>query len=132
MRHIFVHIRILISIHILIHILIHTLIHILLRTDQWQWLEDTLETSPAKYNILVSSIQVLTTNPVVESWGHFPTAKKRLLDMLIRINPRGLVLASGDVHHAEVSVINITNTRTNTVIGQITEITSSGMTHSCT
>ncbi|CAN0414204.1 unnamed protein product, partial [Laminaria digitata] len=47
--------------------------------------------------------QVLTSNPLVESWGHFPRSRKRLLDLLQRTDPAGLVILSGDVHHAELA-----------------------------
>lgn len=47
--------------------------------------------------------QVLTSNPLVESWGHFPQSRDRLLRLLHRTHPRGLVLLSGDVHHAELA-----------------------------
>lgn len=46
---------------------------------------------------------MLTSNPLVESWGHFPRSRKRLLDLLHRTNPAGLVMLSGDVHHAELA-----------------------------
>ena len=74
----------------------------------------------------------MTTNPVVESWGHFPRAKRRLLDILIKTNPKGLVIVSGDVHHGELSQINVTHTNSGETVGHITEVTSSGLTHSCT
>ena len=72
---------------------------------QWAWLDETLKRSEADYHVIVSSIQVLTTNPAVESWGHFPTEKSRLLTLLATHNPRGAVLLSGDVHHGEVSSV---------------------------
>ena len=74
----------------------------MLGETQWQWLEDQLGHSPADLNIVVSSIQVLTTNPLVESWGHFPHAKARLLDLLVRTRPKHLLLLSGGVHYAEL------------------------------
>lgn len=46
---------------------------------------------------------MLTSNPLVESWGHFPRSRTRLLDLLHRTNPAGLVMLSGDVHHAELA-----------------------------
>lgn len=46
--------------------------------------------------------QMLTSNPLVESWGHFPRSKDRMLDLLRRTDPAGLVILSGDVHHAEL------------------------------
>ena len=39
---------------------------------------------------------------MVESWLHFPRARHRLLAMLRATSPRGLIVASGDVHHAEM------------------------------
>jgi hypothetical protein len=37
----------------------------------------------------VPAPKVLTTNPFVESWGHFPNAKSRLLSLLIEQQPKG-------------------------------------------
>eukprot|EP00754_Rhynchopus_humris_P039867 Rhum_TRINITY_DN22949_c0_g1::Rhum_TRINITY_DN22949_c0_g1_i1::g.176616::m.176616/K01113/phoD; alkaline phosphatase D len=81
---------------------------------QWRWLERIVaEEAPALDGlVVVSSIQVTTTNPIVESWGHFPAAKKRLLTLLDGLNT--VVFVSGDVHFAEVG-------------GH--EVTSSGVTH---
>ena len=109
---------------------------------QWKWLEDELETSTANYHIIVSSIQIMTTNPAVESWNHFPTARKRLFGLLQRADPRGLLLLSGDVHHGEAASTAIdreggtdeTLTPTPTKRRddeRWVEVTSSGLTHSC-
>ncbi len=93
--------------------------------EQWVWFERQLAESTASMHIIVSSIQVLTTNPVVESWGHFPKERERLLKL---INPvSGLVLLSGDVHHAEISSTERVNSESKAII----EVTSSGLTHSC-
>lgn len=66
---------------------------------------------------------MLTSNPFVESWGHFPRSKARLLDLLETHKPAGLLLLSGDVHMAELmgSQASFQNT--------LVEVTSSGMTH---
>jgi hypothetical protein len=104
----------------------------MLGEPQWAWLERTLRESKKEgvdANILVSSVQVLTTNPVFESWGHFPVEKKRLFDLLQRVDPKGLVFLSGDVHLAEVSKASFT--RADGTRGEWTEITSSGLTHTC-
>eukprot|EP00984_Skeletonema_dohrnii_P008865 scaffold3303_cov93-Skeletonema_dohrnii-CCMP3373.AAC.5 len=94
--------------------------------EQWEWFERQLAESEASIHIVVSSIQVLTTNPVVESWGHFPDERERLLKL---INPvAGLVLLSGDVHHAEISS---TKHNIKSKASSIIEVTSSGLTHSC-
>eukprot|EP00571_Detonula_confervacea_P001424 CAMPEP_0172323010 /NCGR_PEP_ID=MMETSP1058-20130122/47576_1 /TAXON_ID=83371 /ORGANISM="Detonula confervacea, Strain CCMP 353" /LENGTH=439 /DNA_ID=CAMNT_0013038909 /DNA_START=35 /DNA_END=1351 /DNA_ORIENTATION=- len=102
----------------------------LLGEDQWKWLEQQLNESNASMHVVVSSIQVLTTNPVVESWGHFPTERDRFLKLLNTVP--GLVILSGDVHHAEISS---TTQRNNSMAaankGALVEVTSSGLTHSC-
>ena len=70
---------------------------------QWTWLEQQLHESQAAVHVLVTSVQLLTSNPFVESWGHFPKARARLLALLQAERPAGLVLLSGDVHHAEMA-----------------------------
>ena len=69
---------------------------------QWSWLESELIDSQAAVHLLVSSVQVLTTAPPVESWGHFPQSRRRLLSLLATHAPRGALLLSGDVHYAEL------------------------------
>jgi PhoD-like phosphatase len=86
---------------------------------QWSWLERELRESQASLHVVVSSIQLLTTNPAMESWGQFPSEQRRLLDLLAPKRP-GLVVLSGDVHHAEI--LNVSG---------IVEVTSSGLTHDC-
>jgi hypothetical protein len=56
----------------------------------------------AAFHIIVSSVQLHTSSPFVESWGHFPAAKRRLLRLLGAHRPRGAVFLSGDVHFAEL------------------------------
>jgi PhoD-like phosphatase len=100
----------------------------MLGDDQWQWLESTLKHSTADFHIVVSSVQVLTTNPVVESWGHFPEEKKRLLKLMENLDPPGLVFLSGDVHHGELSRARVVRGSREDVW---VEVTSSGLTHTC-
>lgn len=96
---------------------------------QWRWLHGELQGSTADVHVLVSSVQVLTSNPVVESWGHFPQEKKRLMNLLAEVDPRNLFFLSGDVHLGEISeAIAIRSDRS---ISKWTEITSSGLTHTC-
>ena len=103
----------------------------LLGQKQWTWLEEQLKESNASMHIIVSSIQVLTTNPIIESWGHFPSERIRLLTLLN--NVPGLVILSGDVHYAEIASTNTQQQQqlTATNQGGILEVTSSGLTHSC-
>jgi alkaline phosphatase D len=105
----------------------------LLGEAQWRWLETELRNSAslaaADAHIIVSSIQVLTSNPVFESWGHFPSEKKRLIELLKATNPRGLSFLSGDVHIGELSQALLT--RADGSLTRWIEYTSSGLTHSC-
>jgi alkaline phosphatase D len=96
--------------------------------EQWMWLEKQLTDSSASVHIIVSSIQVLTTNPVVESWGHFPAERSKLLKLL-NVVP-GVMILSGDVHHAEISTTSNQHIK-RIHHGTIVEVTSSGLTHSC-
>eukprot|EP00922_Rhytidocystis_sp_ex-Travisia-forbesii_P048067 GHVS01071605.1.p1 GENE.GHVS01071605.1~~GHVS01071605.1.p1 ORF type:complete len:742 (+),score=120.78 GHVS01071605.1:108-2333(+) len=104
----------------------------ILGEEQWEWLEAQLSYDQAAegvdepagdggpaVHIIVSSVQVMTEFPVVESWGHFPRARRRLFELFKKTQPRGLVLLSGDVHYGEI-------------LGDaegVSEITSSGLTH---
>jgi alkaline phosphatase D len=119
--------------------------------EQWTWLEKELfekndannsgdattstadadkSDGDAQVYIIVSSIQVLTTNPAMESWGHFPNEQRRFVELLNRRSSSPydkttgqrpvVLLLSGDVHHAEFSGR-----------GTLFEVTSSGLTHDC-
>ena len=92
---------------------------------QWAWLDRVVEEvngdADVQHVVVVSSIQVLTQNPLVESWGHFPVEKRRLVGSLGRVN-KNLLFLSGDVHSADMHAMG----------GVLAEVTSSGMTHTCT
>lgn len=96
----------------------------LLGEEQWKWLQHELLSSHADLNIIVSSIQIWTTNPAMESWGQFPKEQERLWNLVqehyAKPSVGPVMFWSGDVHHAEI-------------IGQpgYLEVTSSGMTHHC-
>jgi alkaline phosphatase D len=94
----------------------------ILGEQQWEWLEEELRGSTSDVHLLVSSIQVLTTNPLVESWGHFPLEKRRLLALLNDVAVPRFLLISGDVHHAEFAAGDD---------NRVYEATSSGLTHTC-
>ena len=83
---------------------------------QWNWLKSAIQNSPADFHCIVSSIQILTTNPIVESWGHFPVAKKRLFELLKDSDPPGLFFLSGDVHHGELSRVVIKRERSKEIL----------------
>jgi hypothetical protein len=131
--------------------------------QQWQWLESVLNKSTgstlsnlssnqeqeeecnnneeiADFHVIVSSIQILTSNPVVESWGHYPLAKKRFMNLLQKYDPSGVVFLSGDIHASEISTATVhrvnsadtsSSTPSSSSSSQWYEVTSSGLTHTC-
>ncbi|EKU23021.1 alkaline phosphatase D [Nannochloropsis gaditana CCMP526] len=107
----------------------------MLGTEQWSWLEAQLAGSEASFHVLVSTVQVLSVNPIAEGWGHYPAAQSRLLALLRKHRPRGLVILSGDVHFAELLVTQPPSEgmREEEKEGkkEALEVTSSGMTHTC-
>jgi hypothetical protein len=106
-----------------------------LGAEQWDWLKKILATSstttptspPANITLLISSIQVNTGNAMVESWLHFPKSKMKLQKVLYKYLPNNLYILSGDVHYGE-----IISTPINETYSEPIEMTSSGLTHSCT
>lgn len=111
----------------------------LLGEQQWTWLEQQLHGSEATVHIVASSIQVLTTNPAMESWGHYPHERDRLIRLLS--TTRNAILLSGDVHHGEIlDPLAATAAAAATPRDgssspapplSFLEITSSGLTHDC-
>jgi alkaline phosphatase D len=91
---------------------------------QWKWLEQELTTSDADAHIIGCGIQFLPEEHPYEKWANFPTARKRLLDLLVKTKTKGAILISGDRHIAEVSKIEVPG------LGyELFDITSSGLTH---
>ncbi|MEM1321420.1 MAG: alkaline phosphatase D family protein [Bacteroidota bacterium] len=90
---------------------------------QWRWLESELRANEAAVHIICSGIQILPEEHMFEKWANFPIARGGLLKMLALLKPNRPVLLSGDRHIGEISVMNTNN-------GLLTEITSSGLTHS--
>lgn len=97
----------------------------LLGQKQWLWLEKQLQSSDAQFHIIASGIQILPTQHRFEKWANFPSARTRLLELFKKTKPSGLILLSGDRHIAEVSQL-----RFDRPTDIVTEITSSGLTHS--
>jgi alkaline phosphatase D len=94
---------------------------------QWTWLEEQMLGTDAQVNILVSSIQVLSSNPMMETWGQFPSERDRLLSILNNVEEgKSVVVLSGDVHHAEILD---SSTGVSRSTGRTIEVTSSGLTH---
>ena len=60
----------------------------------------------------------------MESWGHFPASRRRLLELLRDTKPAAALLVSGDVHYAEMLGAAAAP-------AGILEFTSSGLNRSC-
>ena len=91
---------------------------------QWAWLETELAESEADFNILVSSIQVLSPEHGFETWGNFPHEVERLLRTIGISGARGVIILSGDRHISEFSRIE-----TRELSYPLVDFTSSGLTH---
>lgn len=94
----------------------------ILGNAQWKWLEDQLQ-KDADVRIIASSIQVVSYEKGMESWGNFPHERKRLFDLIDKTNANGVVFISGDVHFSEIS-------KTDEGPYALYDFTSSGITNS--
>lgn len=71
----------------------------ILGENQWQWLEQELATTDADFNIIGSSLSVLSASPpYTEDWDKFPRSYARLFNLLDRYNPLGVLFITGDKH----------------------------------
>jgi len=96
----------------------------ILGEEQWQWFEETLRNSKADFHILGSGIQVIADEQGYEKWANFPKSRTRLFNLLTEINPKPLIIISGDRHIAEVSKVDIPG------LGYpLYDFTASGLTH---
>lgn len=91
---------------------------------QWAWLESELRASGAQFNIVVSSIQVLSGAHGFETWGNFPHERRRLLQLIAGSGARGVFILSGDRHISEFS-----RTAGDPLAYPLVDFTSSGLTH---
>jgi alkaline phosphatase D len=91
---------------------------------QWKWLKSELNTSEADFNIIVSSIQVLSSEHGFETWGNFPHEVDRLQDIILNSGARGVIILSGDRHISEFSADRIKG-----LPYPLLDFTSSGLTH---
>lgn len=96
----------------------------ILGEEQWQWFENTLRNSKADFHILGSGIQVIADEQGYEKWANFPKSRARMFNLLAEINPKPLIIISGDRHIAEVSKIEIPG-----LSYPLYDFTASGLTH---
>jgi alkaline phosphatase D len=97
----------------------------ILGATQWKWLERTLYSSTADFNIVLSSIQFLSQQHGYETWGTMPNEVDRMYDLIIDSKAKGVILLSGDRHISEFSKKEIEG-----LSYPLIDFTSSGMTHS--
>lgn len=79
----------------------------ILGEDQWNWLAAELENSNADFNIIMSSIQILSVEHGYETWGNFPSEIERLKELIISSEAKNVILLSGDRHISEFSKIEV-------------------------
>ncbi|WP_405291114.1 alkaline phosphatase D family protein [Algibacter sp. Ld11] len=96
----------------------------ILGEKQWQWLEAELNGSDADFNIIVSSIQVLSAEHGFEKWANFPHEVDKLKQLIKKSKAQGVILLSGDRHISEFS-----KTKIEGVSFPLVDFTSSGLTH---
>ncbi|MEJ2163057.1 MAG: alkaline phosphatase D family protein [Robiginitalea sp.] len=96
----------------------------ILGASQWSWLERELADSDADFNILVSSIQVLSGSHGFETWGNFPHEVQRLFGTIEESGAKGVFILSGDRHISEFSDQDL-----EALPYALVDFTSSGLTH---
>lgn len=92
---------------------------------QWQWLEKELNESDADFNLIMSSIQVLSGEHGFETWGNFPLEVGKLENIIVQSGAKGVIILSGDRHISEFSRADIDG-----LSYPLVDFTSSGLTHS--
>lgn len=97
----------------------------ILGDQQWAWLESELVNSSAKYNVILSSVQVIAEKHPYEKWANFPLERKKLLDVIVSSKANNVILLSGDRHMSEFSKEEVSG-----LTYPLIDFTSSGMTHS--
>ncbi len=97
----------------------------ILGETQWSWLQQELSNSEADFNVIVSSIQVLSAEHGFETWGNFPHEVDKLKQLIIESKAKGVVLLSGDRHISEFSKTSVKG-----LSYPLIDFTSSGLTHS--
>ncbi|MCB7479761.1 alkaline phosphatase D family protein [Christiangramia sediminis] len=96
----------------------------ILGDTQWQWLAEELENSEADFNVIMSSIQILSAEHGFEKWANFPSEVEKLKDLLISSEAKNVILLSGDRHISEFSA-----TKVEGLNYPLVDFTSSGLTH---
>lgn len=92
---------------------------------QWKWFTNELNNSKADFNLIVSSIQLLSYKHGYESWGTFPHEVDKMKNVIKNSNAKGVLVLSGDRHISEFSSTEVEGMK-----DPLIDFTSSGLTHS--
>ncbi len=88
---------------------------------QWNWLKNELR-NPARLRIIGSSTQFARSHNGYEAWANFPLEQAKMFQAIKETTANGVVFISGDVHIAELSLINLAG------VYPVYDMTSSGLT----
>ena len=83
-----------------------------------------LKNSEADFNVILSSIQMLSAEHGFEKWANFPSEVEKLEDLIISSEAKNVILLSGDRHISEFSATKVEGLRY-----PLVDFTSSGLTH---
>ena len=97
----------------------------MLGEEQWSWLDQELSDSSTDFNLIVSSIQFLSGEHGFETWANMPHEVDRMISLIRKHKPRGVIFLTGDRHIAEISRMDVKK-----LPYPLIDFTSSGMTHS--
>ncbi|HKJ47625.1 MAG TPA: alkaline phosphatase D family protein, partial [Christiangramia sp.] len=96
----------------------------ILGEEQWEWLEKELMDSKAGFNVILSSVQILSAEHGFETWGNFPSEVEKLENLIVFSEAKNVILLSGDRHISEFSA-----TKVEGLNYPLVDFTSSGLTH---
>lgn len=77
----------------------------MLGAAQWAWLEQQLK-QPARIRLVLSSIQLVADGHGWEAWATMPRQRQKFYDLVKSTNAGGVVILSGDRHHASINRYN--------------------------
>lgn len=97
----------------------------MLGKKQWRWLKEELSSSEADFNLIVSSIQVISKEHGFERWETMPHQRENLFRIIKNSKAQNVLILSGDRHISEFSKIDLDNLNY-----PLIDFTSSGLTHS--
>jgi alkaline phosphatase D len=99
----------------------------ILGEEQWKWFTNELNSSDADFNVIVTSIQLLSDKHGYETWGNFPHEVEKFKALIAKSKAKGVIVLSGDRHISDFSTVNVKG-----LAYPLIDFTSSGLTHAAT